>query len=250
VTLAFGRRTRFSASAGYDRIDFSRQQDDERDFQSSSFSVQVGRSLRRNFGMDAQFEHRRGDFGFSGSTSEQRVRIGADYSRAFSRGRRALVRVNVTSSSMDLGRTASDEVPRGRSYRTLADLSAEYTIRRTWRAFGSVSRTVEHVALLTEPVVSNSTYVGVSGLLRRRVDLAARAGYVTTNSVADSDRQLDSYTGNVRIRFAATRSLALYGEYVYFSYDLAQYQRVASDLPSSFNQHGIRIGLMVWGSAL
>ena len=49
-----------------------------------------------------------------------------------------------------------------------------------------------------------------------------------------------------RGRYSVARSVALYVEYLYYYYNLHGQTALAPDLPSVFEQHGVRVGLMLW----
>jgi hypothetical protein len=90
--------------------------------------------------------------------------------------------------------------------------------------------------------------VHLEGLVTRRIDLLAMAGYSGGATVLNQLSHLDFYTANARLRFALTRSFALYSEYLYFNYDMRGLQRLNPGLPRVFEQHGVRVGLMAWAS--
>ena len=58
--------------------------------------------------------------------------------------------------------------------------------------------------------------------------------------------QFETRTGQARVRYALSRAVALYSEYLYFYYDLRGQASLAPDLPSAFEQHGVRVGVMLF----
>ena len=112
---------------------------------------------------------------------------------------------------------------------------------------GSYRRGLEYVAVLLEPVFNDAARLTVRGLITERVDFSASAGYVVGASVLQGNNsRFDTYTGTVRGRYSVNRSFALYAEYLYYYYNLHGQAALAPGLPSVFEQHGIRLGLMVW----
>ena len=88
-------------------------------------------------------------------------------------------------------------------------------------------------------------------MIGRRVDVSALAGSATGASPSSRNtRNFASYTGEARIRYALTRTFALYSEYLYYYYDLRGQARLAPGLPGVYEQHGIRVGFMVFGQPL
>jgi hypothetical protein len=91
----------------------------------------------------------------------------------------------------------------------------------------------------------------LQGLMGRHVDVSASAGYVLGRSALSLDSQrFDAYTGTVRGRYAVARSVALYTEYLYYYYDLHRLQALTLGLPPIYEQHGVRVGLMLWNRAV
>ena len=68
--------------------------------------------------------------------------------------------------------------------------------------------------------------------------------------ISRTTQNLSTYTGEARIRYALTRTFALYSEYLYYYYDLGGQAHLAPGLPSVYKQHGIRVGFMVFGQPL
>ena len=80
------------------------------------------------------------------------------------------------------GFTVNDQIA-GPVFRTQGQASVDYYFRRTWRASGRVERGLEYIAGLAAPVFADSGHFGIEGLLTRRIDLLATAGYATGASV-------------------------------------------------------------------
>jgi hypothetical protein len=100
-------------------------------------------------------------------------------------------------------------------------------------------------------VFSNGARARLMGVIGRRVDVSASAGYATAASaITGNTRNLGTYTGQARIRYALTRAFAVYSEYLYYYYDLAEQARLAPGLPSVYEQHGIRVGFTLFAQAL
>jgi hypothetical protein len=81
--------------------------------------------------------------------------------------------------------------------------------------------------------------------------VAALAGYATALSVTSRQTQdLTTYTGEATIRYAVTRSFALYSRYLYYYIDLASEALVTPRVAGRHDQHGIRVGFMFFGQPL
>ena len=88
-------------------------------------------------------------------------------------------------------------------------------------------------------------------MLSRRVDLSLTAAYASGESLLSPDSlQFDTYTGDVTIRFALTRSLAIFAEYLYYYYQFRGRAELLIGMPSGLERNGGRVGLTLWVPAL
>lgn len=253
IALAFGsaRGTRLTTSGEYSRTDFERQSATRRDLETYATGANVSHSISRSGAFDVGYQYRTGEFGFDGLTKEHRATIGGEYSPALSGSRRLTIRLSLAPAWMEVPELALATVTAGgvdrRLYTLQADASVTYPFRPNWRATATYRRGMEYLAALSEPVFSDGARTELTGLIARRVDLSALAGYATAASALSRHTQnLDTYTGEVRIRYALKRSFALYSEYLYYYYDLRGQAALAPDLPSVFEQHGVRVGFMLF----
>ena len=93
----------------------------------------------------------------------------------------------------------------------------------------------------------DSGHLEVAGLLTPRLESVVSAGLVEGQSALNlNSSSFDAYTGRASVRWAFERAVAIYAEYLYYSYDLRGASALAPGLPSTFVQHGVRVGVMVW----
>jgi hypothetical protein len=203
--------------------------------------------IGRTGSLFTEYEYREGGFGFGGRATEQRLRIGGDWTPALSRTRRATVRYSVAPSVIEIPESVTDAVVTGTLFKFEGEAGVEYPFFRTWSAGGSYSRGVEYIAVLLEPVFRDAARLEVVGLPAARLDVSASAGLsVGASAFTDGRQRYDAYTGTARARYAVGRSLAIYGEYLYYYYQFHDLAGLAVDLPSRFQQHGVRAGFMLW----
>jgi hypothetical protein len=250
VTLAIGGTDRgpsVRVAGGYDRTRYLSERTDRTRLATYSGRTTFTQHLRRNVGLSAEYEYRTGDYGI-GLATEHRVSIGADYTLRLSTSRRATFRFNVGRSLLDVPELSLDGATSGRVDRMSGDASVTYQLRRGWHVSANVRRSVEYTPLFREPVLSDGASLSLTSLVTRRLDVTATAGYANGASALNGRDTLKTYVGDVIARFALKRWVALYGEYVYFHYDLSGRERLVPNLPAQFKQHGIRIGVALWAS--
>ena len=260
AALSFGSRlgTMVTTSGEFNRTELEQQSASDLEFYDAG--VTVARALGRSGRFSSGYHYRAGQFGFDGLTIEHRVTFGGEYSTALSRSRRASFRLNLTPARIELPAAALSRItggaPSGPLYRLNGNAGISYPFRLNWSVAATYRRELEYLAVLGEPVFSDGSTVELTGLISRRLDLSARAGYATGASTllngtpSNGSRNLETYTGEVKLRYALKRSFALYTEYLYYHYDQGDQALLVPDLPSVFDQHGVRVGFMLFVDAL
>jgi hypothetical protein len=239
---------RVSVSGNYDRTNFAPGAAAQPDFELSSARTEVSQRAQRKIRLSGGYEYRTSTFGLGATSDEHRFEFGAEYSPTGSTDRRSSLRVRIAPSIFEADTLRVNDQIAGPVFRTQGQASVDYYFRRTWRAFGQVERGFEYVPGLAAPVFADTGRFGLQGLLTRRVDLLATTGYATGTSVVNAGHELETYTGSVRLRFAVSRNVALYTEYLHFYYDLRGQLNLAPDLPRSYQQRSVKIGLTLWAS--
>jgi hypothetical protein len=264
LALALGSRaTRLTTSGQYDHTDYHQQVRFRPNLRIYEGATKLSQTLSPRAGLSAEYQYRAGEFGYNGRTKEQRLAIGFDYTPALSRSRRAAFRIRLAPSMIEVprgtiaasvkqltGNTPPDDqysIVDRRLYRLQGDAAIDYPFRRNWGTFVSYKRGLEFLPVLGEPILSEGGRAELSGQITRRFDVSAMAGYaVGVSALSRNGRNLETYTGDLRLRVALTRELAVYSEYLYYYYDLRGQVRLAPDLPRIFTQQSVRAGVMMF----
>jgi hypothetical protein len=136
-------------------------------------------------------------------------------------------------------------------HRLSGQVTVGYEFARTWKAAAIYRRGIDYVAGLSEPISADRGTVSIEGLLGRRVDVFASAGYSNGQSALSFEGStFDTYTGEVRLRYALTRTFAAYVEYLYYFYDSRGSTPIAPGISSGLERKGVRTGLMLRVPAL
>ena len=247
VTAGSSRGSRVSMSIERSQTDFRKEGTARPRVDVLTGRARWSNGIGRTGALSAEYEYRAGEFGYGGKTREQRVRIGAEYAPALSVSRRTVFRFSFAPSALEVPASVLNNLPSATLYRLEGEASVTYPFRPGWSAGGSYRRGVEYIAVLLEPVFSDAARIELTGLVSRRLDLSASAGFVVGQPALTRDTpSFDTYTGTTRARYAVSRSVAIYGEYLYYYYDLSRQAALAPDLPKVFEQHGVRVGVMLW----
>jgi hypothetical protein len=257
TALTFGRQlgTRVTATAEYRRTDFQDESAADRNLTAYASGATVSHPLSRRLALSGGYGYSAGNFASRGFTRTHRANIGVQYSPPLSATRRAMFRLEVSPSVVDTDvqtSTAPATNPGDRrQYPVQGEASFDYPFHLKWRALASYRHSVDHLPGLVEPVLAKGTKVTLIGLVARRVDVSALGGYATAVSATSRlGQNLTTYTGEARIRYALSRSFALYSEYLYYYLDLAEGALLAPGLTGRHEQHGVRVGFMFFGQPL
>jgi hypothetical protein len=253
VTLTQGltRRSRVSASGEIRHTDFAHETATLRDVNSQGIRGEFSHNLALHTAVQIGYEYRTGTFGYGGmvepgaSATEHRMLVGFEHSHQLSATRRMIVDASF-GSSVVIPSASADGSDQQRQYLPSGDVSVAWQFRESWQARGAFRRGLEYVPGLSEPVFANGFTANVSGLLTSRFDCAASARYSSGASAFGGDAlTFDMYATDFRIRFAVTRTLAVYGAYLYYFYDFPR-NALAPGIPPGLERNAVRAGLTLW----
>jgi len=258
LTHGLTRHSRVSALGNLQHTDFIQKTSTQPDLATQAIRGEFARDLARNTAIRVGYAYRTGTFGSfaagasaadSASTSEHAVDLGLDCSRPLSATRQIVFGASIGSSAIKVPPfllDATDAADTGRLYRASSDLSLRGEFK-TWRIGGRYQRGWEYVAQLRQPVFLDGFAGDLTALITRRLDLAASARYSSGGSALLRDAlTLDTYSADVRIRYALTRAFAAYGEYLYYFYDFNGLAQLAPGVPRRLERNGVRAGLTLW----
>jgi hypothetical protein len=258
LTHGLTRRSRVSATGDFQYTDYVHKTGNLQDLNSKGIRGDLSHNLSRNASLRVGYRYRTGAFGYGfggiGSglqTTEHGVEAGVDYSRPISATRRMIFGFSVGSSTADTPVATAGEVSEGRLIRLSGAGSIGWQFARGWQTRASFRRGVEYIAQLSQPVYADGFSTDIEGFLTSRLDITASARYSTgASALYRSALTFDTYGADVRVRYALTRSLAVYGQYLYYFYDFQQATTLPTGIPPGLERNGVRAGLTVWVPAL
>jgi hypothetical protein len=175
------------------------------------------------------------------------VDFGVYHSRPLSPTRRASFGVTVGSSAINRARGLEAAETNRRLYRVHGDATAAYQFNARWQARASYRRELQYVPELVQSVFTNGIAFAIETLLTPRIDLTTAGGYSQGASPFSRDAiALNTYTANARLRFGLTRTLALYGEYLYYFYESQAGTPDSLTVPPDLERNGVRVGVTTW----
>jgi hypothetical protein len=127
------------------------------------------------------------------------------------------------------------------------DASVTWEFSRAWRTRIAARRGLEYLAQLSEPVFVDGVSLEFEGLLTSRLDLSTAARYSSGASAIGREAiTFDTYGADATLRLGLTRSLAVYGQLVYYFYDFGQSTGLPIGIPRGLERTGFRTGFSVW----
>jgi hypothetical protein len=246
------RRGTLTVSADYNHTDYVQNSPTRGDVTYSGVSGSWQQGVSRNAVVLAGYRYRVGDLGFGGglASHEYGPTVGFDYTKRLSPTRRAIFRANIGSTVIDIPESLPFGVVAGRRIGFTGDAGFDYYFGRSWQARASYRRGIEYVSDVVQPILADGFTAMVNGQLSPRVDLSVVGAYSNGESALQSTAfKVKSYTGDVRVRFALTRTLSAFGEYLYYFYDYGGSRLNAPNLIPGVERNGVRAGLTVWFSA-
>jgi len=249
LSHSLGPRSSVGATGQYFYTNRVQETENWSDVSNYNVGGRYSRNTTRNVAFSTELRYRSGEYGHraEGNTTEVSLNFGVDYSRPMSATRRASMGVHVGISGADYPGGQIGLTGFQRRYRTIGDASLSYPISQDWLATGSIRRGLEYVSDLPTPVVSNGATGSISGLLTHRIDLNLLLGYASGESILSSQALVfDTYTSSVRIRYAVSRTFALFGEYFRYYYDFKNGVLLPPGMPPGLDRKGVRAGLSLW----
>jgi hypothetical protein len=265
VSRMVSARGSLSAFGTYRGIDQLEEQDDGvHDLTERRFGAAYSQRLSRNVGLRVGYAYRVGDYGGQSEGAEpfetHDIDLGLDYRHAISFSRRTTFSVStgstitrsdsVSGPSSSAAEPGASEQPGEYQYYLLATAELEHEMGLTWRARAAYERNVQYVEGFSAPFYSDAAVASLGGFLTRRADARFTALYSTGTVGLGTADGYDIASANAGLRFALSRSLALYTNYVFHQYAFSERVELPLGFARRLVRHGVRAGLSVWAPFL
>ena len=106
---------------------------------------------------------------------------------------------------------------------------------------------MQFIQALRAPLLSDSVTAQLTGLLTRRLQFRTGVAGAYGNAGLSADAQeFATYQGEVGVKYALTRNLALGLDYLLYRYEFDSIALLPAGMPRELNRHGIRAYLAMW----
>jgi hypothetical protein len=132
-------------------------------------------------------------------------------------------------------------------FRVLGNVGLQHEIGRTWTSRVAYTRDVGFVEGFVDPMLSDSVTAGIMGLVSRGINVLGSTTYSHGRpaNASLSGREHDAFAANVRVQKALSRTLALFGQYVYYKTNNGAAVQLSSPF-AEFDRQVVRGGLTWW----
>lgn len=209
------------------------------------FGARLSHRTSQSFGYHIGYALAQVDFeGNVLDTNFHNVDVGVDLQKSLSASRRTTLRIS-TGSTIVQSRVPAREQERSTEIRLLGNADLDHYLGRTWAARVSYRRDWQVLdgsptlyfrdtgTVALSGNISTRTYSGVSasGLLgHRETQVAARRNY--------------ALSGSAWLRVAISKKLTVFGQYSHYQHRFA-FQELGLRLPTQFERHGMRAGVVM-----
>jgi hypothetical protein len=232
VRQELGRHASFSGEYSIHHVDYSGEGATQR---GESAGAHFLYTLTRDATLKLGYTLQQSEYSAAVGVPRQQfhnIDAGIDYHKALGLTRKTTMGFTMGSVAFDQTGTVA--------YRVTGTASLNREMGRTWVARVNYSRGVRVIDGFRDPAFDDSVTASIQGLLSRRLDLNASTAYSKgAVGVTTASNDFDSVNGDARLRFAFTRMLAAYIEYVVYRYQFSQ----TADLPQGFTPHTLRQGV-------
>jgi hypothetical protein len=245
VTHQLSPRATLSFTSNLKITDFTGHDTSYPDMKSADAGGRLVYSLSRDMGLRLGYTYRRADYVGSPHATEQDFDFGIDYNRPLSRTRKTTLAVSL-GPAMATAPLVIGSADLRQQFRMVGDASIKHQIGRTWTLQGVYHRGLGYIEGLQAPVFSEAYGATMSGSLTQRIDLSMNAAFSTGESaLTGTPSQFSTYTGSGRLRYAVTRTWAVYGEYIFYYYLFNQNVPLPVGVSPGLTRNGIRTGLIL-----
>jgi hypothetical protein len=229
-------------------------EDPEQDFDDSfaqTAGVRYRHAINRYVSARAGYGYSRSKYQDEGRPSGNHViDIGVDggYGREFQISRRTTFDFNTNSNVIvhDTVRDDDEYNPQTRLF-VGGSMGLAHRWGRSWQARAEVWRGTGFVDSFADPVTTNRATVSLGGVPHRRVDVVGYVSYIggTVGFDEDSGGYATS-TAVFQTRFAASRNIAVFGQYFYYYYRFDQGVTLPGTIDRRLERQGGSVGVTFW----
>lgn len=256
LTRGLSPRSALSLGGDYRYTNYVNETSRLTDLDSKGVHATYSRNVSKNVALSVGYRYRTGTFGYAlpvlgadiGATSDEHgIDFGVRYTKPLSATRSFSLDASLGPSTVSLPPLSEAVSGDDRLLRGSGGIALGYQFIQNWQIRGAYSRRLEFIATLGQPVYADGISAELTGLPTARMEVSFSGRYSTGSSLLNVQNQLlDTTSASARMQFALSRSVAAYGEYIYYDYSFTRPVLSAPELSQRLERNGVRAGLTFW----
>ena len=246
AALSQGLGRHASLQAFYSMYDVN-YTDSDFDYRSNSAGILFSDHLTQHLGFHLGYRYESADYAQIVTSRPRRIHnidAGVDYGRALSVSRRTTLSFSTGSAIV----RASDQFAVADNanfqFRLTGDATLRHEIGRTWTAALGYQRSVDWHEGFVDPFLSDSVNAQFGGFMSRRVRFDSSADYTFGHvGFGSANNAYDSGYATAGLEYALSRTLALFGRYVYYRYHFDSGVTLDPRFVPALDRQGVRFGI-------
>jgi hypothetical protein len=242
LSQAVGRRSSLEGWYAMTNVNYTKS---SRDYFSDNGGASFRHGLTRNLSLRLGYSYSAARYEADSTSRPRRLHnidAGVEYSRALSFSRRTKFSF-ATGSTVLVGDNIYSTSSNRYTYRLNGNANLTHELGRTWTAGLAYRRGVDFREGFNDPFLSDAVSASLGGLFSRRLRFTSAIDYTLGTVGVATGNDFHSATANAGLEFGLTRTLALYGRYVYYAYDFTSQIPLDPRLPRKLDRQGVRVGL-------
>lgn len=239
---SIGRRSSLEGSYSISNVNYVNL---DRDYRSQTGGARFNHPLTHNLGMHVGYFYSVADYAGNSTLGPRHLHnidVGVDYGRALSFSRRTRFTFG-TGSSIIAGDTGYSSGNSNYSYRLTGNAALTHEMGRSWTAQLAYRRGVDFREGFYAPFLSDGVNASLGGLISRRLRFSSSIDYTVGTVGVGTSNDFHSQSATAGLEYGLSRTLALFGRYVYYAYDFHSQVALDQRLPRTLDRQGVRVGL-------
>lgn len=236
LTANLSKRTTFTVAASV--RDWRLLDTNQNDLRTWSGQAMLRHQVTKKLGVHAGYGSGQNLYSFAGvgSYNNSTLDVGVDYGDSLTIGRRGAFSFSTSVQGVKYGSETY--------YRAGGAATLTHGIGRSWSTWATYNRGIDYQIGFLQPLLNDMATAGISGQAALKLRWsAAVAG--TWGAIGFGGDRYHTYSGSTRLDRAIARYLGLYGQYVYYAYDVPAGSTVWTVVPH-FSRQVVSAGLTLW----
>lgn len=238
ITSYYTSRSSLQLTGVYRQADF--ENTPQHDFSSIGGELRWRRQVSRDLAVHAAYgrEEQRQQFSSSPLYTNDRIDVGVEYGRSLTLARRTFFSFGTQTAML-----RENDGPQ--RFRFNGEVTLDHRFARSWEVQLAARRGSDFLPGFRGVVLSDHASAMMAGYLAKRVLFNMYLDGARGEAGLSDPRKFISYTGTTRLTFAVTRHFGVFGQYLYYRYQVPADPLNLSQIPRGARQ-AVSFGVETW----